>query len=230
ARAGDRARSETVARAAFAPVLACIDAFSERALRPAPVQLAYVLATCALARGDARDALATLEAAERRCLEPHPNLLFLAASARERLGETDAAERLYRACLALDGRRFAIPVNPGFTAGAPRLRLASLALLRGDAGSALELLEGIGGALDLPARLLRAEARLVRRDAANALRELAPLLAGPASIDPPPDLFALAGWAAALSGSREPSLLDAARRAPPERWIEPRRKSLLRAD
>ncbi|MBK7874232.1 MAG: hypothetical protein IPJ77_00495 [Planctomycetes bacterium] len=231
ARAGDRARAEEVARAAFEPFLAAIDALPPRALRPSPVQLAHVLATCQLARGDAPAALATLDAASARCLEPHPNLRFLAGAAHERLGDLDAAARAYRECLALDGRRFTIPVGPDFTSAAPRTRLASLALARGSAREALDLLEGAApsaSGLATAARLLRAEARLVLREAPAALRELAPLLAGNDASALPPDLFALAAWAAAASGADEPSFLEAARRAAPERWLEPRRRSLLR--
>ncbi|MFO1010499.1 MAG: glycosyltransferase [Planctomycetota bacterium] len=232
ARGGELARAESVANSAFEPFLARIDALPPRSLKPSPVQLAHVLATCRLARGDARGALTALDAAAKRCIEPHPNLCFLAGTAHERLDETDAAERAYRECLALDGRRFTLPVAPDFTAAAPRARLASLALARGRAREALELLAPVerpsSAGLATAARLLRAEARLVLRDSPAALRELAPLLASGNANALPPDLFALAAWAAAASGADEPSFADAARRAAPERWIEPRRRNLLR--
>ena len=78
------------------------------ALKPSPVQLAQVLATCQLARGAAREALATSLAAQRRCLEPHPNLIFLEGGAHERLGDRASAETAYLRCLELDGRRFTL--------------------------------------------------------------------------------------------------------------------------
>jgi tetratricopeptide (TPR) repeat protein len=225
ARGGELARAEAVAAAHFQGFLARIDALAPNALKPSPVQLAQALATCQIARGDAAAALETVEAGTRRCLEPHPNLLFLAGTAHERLGALEAAVRAYEACIALDGRRFSIPVNAQFTGGAPRLRLANLALARGHARDALVRLDGVGGTLDLAARLTRAEALLVLRDAPAALRELEPLLA---AVNPPPDLFALAAWAATLSRAVDPVLQEAARRASGERWIEPRRRSLLR--
>jgi tetratricopeptide (TPR) repeat protein len=226
ARAGSLREAEAIAEHALGPFLAAIDALPPGAPRPSPVQLAQVLATAQLQRGAARAALETLAQAERRLLEPHPNLVFLAGGAHERLGETEAAERAYRRCLELDGKRFTIPVSAHFTDGAPRLRLAALELARGRHASALELLDGVAGTLELPARLMRAEARLVGRAPAEALRELEPLLARES---PPPDLFALAAWATAMAGARDAALAQAAARAGDASWIEPRRRALLRA-
>ena len=56
--------------------------------------------------------------------------------------------------MVMGGKRFTIPVNPGATDFAPRLRLANLALASGDARRALTVLEaaamhvGEGGRID----------------------------------------------------------------------------------
>lgn len=226
ARAGDLRAAEEIAQRAFEPFLASIEALPDGALRPSPVQLAQVLATAQLQRGDARAALRTLERAQACLIEPHPNLLFLSGGAHERLGDVDLARRDYEQCRQLDGRRFTIPVSSHFTDGAPRLRLAALELARARHREALALLQGIGGTLELAARLMRAEAWLVGRAPQAALNELEPLLARGA---PPPDLFALAAWASTMSGAGDPALAQAAERAANASWIEPRRRALLRA-
>lgn len=225
ARGGQLERARALAREHLEPFLARIDALPAGAHRPSPVLLAQVLATGELAARRPAEALQALQAAERRCLEPHPNLTFLAGLAHELAGAHAEAERCFRACLAAAGRRFTTPVDPSFTDAAPRLRLANLELTRGRAREALALLADVPARLDLPARLMRAEAQLVGRAPTAALRELAPLMSRP---EPPPDLFALAAWAAALAGQPDPQLLEAAHRAPADRWVEARRKSLLR--
>lgn len=226
ARGGDLARAHALAQEHFAPFLARIDALPKGRHKPSPVQLAQVLATCQLQLRHPDEVLATVKSALKRCDERHPNLVFLAGLAHDSLGDEATAERLFRECLQLAGKRFTIPVDPNFTNGAPKLRLAQFALLRGEAPAVLDLLAGVGGTLELPARLVRAEAHLVLRDAESALRELAPLLVAK---NPPPDLFAIAAWAAELTGGDEPHFAAAARQAKPESWIEPRRQAYVAA-
>lgn len=224
ARGGDLARAHALAEQHFAPFLARIDALPRGRHKPSPVQLAQVLATCQLKLGRPGEVLDTVRAALKRCDERHPNLVFLAGLARDTLGDERAAEQLFRECVGMARKRFTIPVDPNFTNGAPKLRLAQFALLRGESRAVLEILAGVGGSLDLAARLVRAEAHLVERDADAALRELAPLLVAK---NPPPDLFAIAAWAAELTGGDEPHFATAARQAKPESWIEPRRKAYV---
>ncbi|MFN0242580.1 MAG: glycosyltransferase [Planctomycetota bacterium] len=220
-RAGDRARAHTVARASFEPFLAALDRAESQTLRPSPIQLASVLATLTLEDGDARRALDVVRSAQQRCAEPHPNLRFLEGAALEALDELTEAERCYRDCIAMHGRRQTIPVNPGATSAAPRLRLANVLVRSDHPRDALALLEGLAGKYHVPAALMRAEALLALGDPARALSVLAPLMGTTA---PPPDLFALAAWASTLLGQREDSLAHAAKSAAPERWVEPRRR------
>lgn len=229
-RAGDRAGARAVAQASFEPFLAALDRASSPALRPSPIQLASVLATLALEDGEARRALEVVRAAERRCVEPHPNLCFLEGAALEALDELAEAERCYRDCIAMHGRRQTIPVNPGATSAAPCLRLANVLVRTERPRDALALLDGLAvrdgpaGKYQVPTALMRAEALLALGDPARALAVLAPLMGIAA---PPPDLFALAAWASAQLGQREESLANAAARAAPERWVEPRRRAVL---
>ena len=229
ARAGDLERAHAIGQRHLPAFLERLDAFGTDVLKPSPIQLASVLATCQLQRGEPHLALAVVHESARRCLEPHPNLVFLEGAALEALGRFDEAERAFRECLAMDGRRFTIPVNPGATGPAPRLRLANILVLRGRAREALDVLSGpgadpIGGRFAPAANLIRAEAHLHMKEPVQALPFLVPLMRAK---DPPPDMFALAAWASALGGQRDEALLDAARRAPRERWIEVRRRALV---
>jgi hypothetical protein len=115
-------------------------------------------------------------------------------------------------------------VNPGATSGAPRLRLASLALARNAPREALDLIEPVGGRFATPAALSRAEALLAIGEPVRALQCLAPLMS---LAPPPPDMFALSAWASALLGARDAQLESAALRSSDDRWIEPRRRALV---
>lgn len=221
-RAGERTLARELGERHLAPFLDALDRLGPGALRASPIQLASVLATLQLEDREAQAALDTVRAAAKRCVEPHPNLRFLEGAALEALGSRDQAELAYRDCLAMDGGRFTIPVNPGATGAAPRLRLANFALVRNDARAALELVEAVGGRFSTAAALTRAEAWLTLNEPARALSCLAPLMSLPA---PPPDMFALSAWAAALLGSRDTALETAALGAKPERWVEPRRRT-----
>jgi tetratricopeptide (TPR) repeat protein len=224
ARAGETERARELAERHLPPFLAALDRLPAGARKPSPIQLASVLATCALERGDASAALEAVRSAAARCPEPHPNLLFLEGAALEAQGELEAALGCYERCLALDGRRFTIPVHPGATREAPRVRIANVLLAAGHATDALAVLEGVAGRLAQAADLCRAEALLACGEPARALALLAPFLARP---DPPPDLFALASWASALLGEENPSFVEAARRAPDARWFERRRRAAV---
>jgi hypothetical protein len=224
-RAGDTRRAREIGERHLAPFLDAIEALPSDAPRPSPVQLASVLATCLVQDGECARALDVVRAAHARCVEPHPNLRFLEGAALERLGRAEEAVRAYSDCVAMQGRRFTIPVNPGATGIAPRLRLANLALIAGDARAALDHLDRAGATtrpFETPAALLRAEALLLLREPARALGALEPLLA---RANPPPDLFALAGIAARALGAADPTLHATARQAAADVWIEPRRRA-----
>jgi tetratricopeptide (TPR) repeat protein len=229
ARAGDTRRAREIGERHLAPFLEAIAALPEDAPRPSPVQLASVLATCLVQDGDFARALAVARSALVYCIEPHPNLLFLEGAALERLGHVVEAAHAYEQCLAMGGKRVTIPVNPGATDFAPRLRLANLALASGEARRALEHLDRAGKvppAFETAAALLRAEALLAQHDPARALAALEPMLA---RANPLPDLFALAGCAAEALGASDPTFHATARKATPEAWLEPRRRVLLDA-
>jgi hypothetical protein len=74
--------------------------------------------------------------------------------------------------------------------------------------------------------LLRAEALIAQHDPARALSALEPLLA---RANPLPDLFVLAGCAAAALGASDPTFHATARKAAADAWLEPRRRVLLDA-
>lgn len=224
-RSGDRARARAIGERHLAPFLEALDRRASEKLRPSPIQLAAVLATLQLEDREAQAALDTVRAATQRCIEPHPNLRFLEGAALEALGARDAAEQAYRDCLAMDGGRFTIPVNPGATSAAPRLRLANLALAKNEPREAIELLGPVGGRFSTAAALTRAEAWLAQSDPARALMCLAPLMS---LRPPPPDMFALSAWAAALLGTRDPQLESAALDSAIDRWVEPRRRAFVK--
>jgi tetratricopeptide (TPR) repeat protein len=224
-RAGDMARARAIGEQHLDAFLQDIVALPSDAPKPSPVQLASVLATCLLQDGAPEKALDVARRALAACIEPHPNLRFLEGAALERIGAFGEAERAWRECIAMHSQRFTIPANPGATHEAPRLRLANLCVQRGDARTALELLEPIDardGSFATSVQLLRAEAHLVARDPMRALQGVAPLLA---SKNAPPDLFAIAGRAAELLGQPDAALAATANAAPRERWLEPRRRA-----
>jgi len=235
--AGDYEGAEEVAQRALPPFLAALGAI-EGPLKPSPIRLASVLATIQLQKGQAAEALETVRGASAVCLEPHPNLRYLEGLALEQLGELHAAETAYLDCLNMHGKPQTISVNPGATSEAPRVRLANLYVSQGLAEDALEILGGpeapdapnapntVWGKLETAAMLASAEAQLVLGHPDQALVSLSPMMEAD---DAPPDLFALAATAARMLGQGDPALLEAARSAERERWLEPRRLGLLEA-
>jgi len=226
-RAGETKAARAIGERHLAPFLAALAEVPADVPKASPVQLASVLGTCLLQEGEPGRALEVVSAAAAQCVEPHPNLEFLRGAALERLERFDEAARAFESCVAMHGRRFTIPVNPGSTSSAPRLRLANLRLCARDAGGALQHLDAHGpfrGAFEVPAALTRAEALLQRGRAAEALTALTPLFARTAT---PPDLFALAALAADRLGTPEPTFRAAATAPTARPWVEPRRRALL---
>ncbi|MBL8857457.1 MAG: glycosyltransferase [Planctomycetes bacterium] len=226
-RAGDAAAARALGERHLGPFLTALRRLPKTAPKPSPVQLASVLATCLVQAGEYERALTVVRESLQCCIEPHPNLMFLEGAALERLERYADAKRAFESCLAAHGQAFTIPVNPGATDRAPRLRLANLALITGDPAGALAHLDACApwqGPFELPALLLQAEALLQAGDATRAITALAPILS---RTEAPPDLFALAARAAEQLGSPEPSLRAAAERCTPEQWLESRRKTLI---
>lgn len=226
-RNGEAARARAIGESHLGPFLQRIEALPDDAPKPSPVPLAAVLATCLVQDGEPERAIDVVRATHARCIELHPNLKFIEGAALERLGRNAGAVRAFEACVSMHGRRFTIPVNPGATDAAPRVRLANLALVAGEPSVALDHLSRIRAlttAFELSATLLRAEALLQAGHAAEALTALGPLLA---RNDPPPDLFALAALAAERLGAPEPGFRAAAERFARNRWLETRRVELV---
>jgi glycosyltransferase involved in cell wall biosynthesis len=226
-RSGDAKAARALGEKHLWPFLAALRQLPARIAKPSPVQLASVFATCLVQDGEFERALDVLRASLECCVEPHPNLVFLQGAALERLGRGAEARRAFETCLTLHGKRFTIPVNPGATDAAPRLRLANLALIAGDPRAALVQLDSRAswsGPFELAAVLLRAEAHLQAGEAAIALAALEPVL-GRSEV--PPDLFALAALAAEALGSPDPALREAARRSERRKWLETRRLALV---
>jgi len=208
---------------------AALDALPPAALKPSPIPLASALAAAQLNRGAPADALASVRAAEPRCSEPHPNLIYLEGTALARLGELEGAERCMRSCLALAGQRFTIAVHHGTTGAAARLQLANVLLAGGRVDEALGLLEGLRGKYEVPAALAQAEALTLTGKPAEALellRELSKARAPGSAL--PADLVALLCWTLAELGMPDPRLPQALEKMPESSWYEPRRRALVR--
>src|SRR5258706_9236613 len=206
---------------------AALDALPKDALKLSPIPLAGALATAQLRRGAPAEALATVNAAGQRCSEPHPNLIHLEGTALARLGELEGAERCMRACLALAGQRFTIPVNHGTTGDAARLQLANVLLAGRRVDEALALLEGLHGKYEVPAALAQAEALALSGKLAEALellRELSKAREPGSAL--PADLVALLASTLAQLGMPDPRLVQALEKMPPSSWYEPRRREL----
>jgi len=209
---------------------AALDALPRAALKASPIALAGALAAAQLQRGAPADALASVRAAQPRCSEPHPNLIYLEGTALARLGELEGAERCMRACLALAGQRFTIPVNHGTTGEAARLQLANVLLAGRRVDEALGLLEGLRGKYEVPAALAQAEALSLSGKPAEALellRELSKARAPGTAL--PADLVALLAWTLAELGMPDPRLPVALEKMPESSWYEPRRRALARS-
>jgi len=225
--AGRIAAARAVAERHLDPLLAAIDALGARdegALRPDVVRIAQTLALAELRAGDAAAALATARGALARSLRAHPNLRFLEGVALERLDRAAEAEHCFEDCLRAGGGAFEIPLNPGVTGAAARLRLANVRVALGRPEQAAELLPGVEPGYPVAAALVRAEVLLEVGRPAEALDAVAPALA---RAEPPPDLFALGFRATELLGGPDESLRAAARAAPAADWLEPRRRSLV---
>ncbi len=194
-------------------------------LEPSPVPLATHVTAVHVLRGDADAALRVTAGATPVCCEPHPNLIFLEGVALEMRGEYALAEERFRACLALADQRFVVPLNPGVTGDAARLRLSNVLLAQGRPAEALEF----AGVIELPelacaAALSCAEAELDLGRPKDALEALVPLLdRGLAA----PDLFILASDAASALGVPDPAFTRAARELADRPWFDGRRKQRL---
>ncbi len=220
--------AEELARRTLPLFYASLDALPADALKASPIPLAGVLASAQLNRGAPDEALATVLEAARRCREPHPNLVFLEGVARARLSDLEGAERCMRACLAMAGQRFTIPINHGTTGDAARLQLANVLLAGRRVEEAQALLEGLGGKFAVPAALARAEALALSGAPADALALLRSLTQAREPGTPlPADLVALMSWTLAQLGMPAPQLAEGAQKLPPSSWYEPRRRELL---
>ncbi|MDP6763676.1 MAG: tetratricopeptide repeat protein [Planctomycetota bacterium] len=213
-----------IAEHALGPWLAALDEIPEHLLRPSPIPLGAILALCQLQRGDHGAALETVREAARRTNDPHPDLTFLEGVALERAGELTGAERCLRDCLALGGRAHLVPASPGVTDRAARLRLANVLLTKGRAEEALHMVDELDGVYALPALYVRAEAQLALGRAADAICTLRPLLD---SQRDETDLYALASRALEGVGRPDERLMELVGAAPPEGWLEQRRKELV---
>lgn len=203
-RCGDAARALSEARASWSALVA-----SASGGRPSSdvVLPATVLAFFAIQAGHIDEADAALTRA-RAWTAPHPNIELLSGLVHERralaaadvetaTGEMNAAASAYQRCLALRGRKFAAEVLPGACGPTGTTRLATARLLLGETRSARELFESVlrDDPRNVECLLGRCEAWIDEGDAANALRELEPLLAGGT-----PDAWTLSAAAAFAFG------------------------------
>jgi tetratricopeptide (TPR) repeat protein len=227
ARANRWQEAEELALRTLPLFLAALDALPKDALKLSPIPLAGVLATAELRRGAPAQALATLAAAQQRCSEPHPNLIYLEGTARARLSDLAGAEKCLRTCLSLAGKRFTIAVNHGMTGDAARLQLANVLLAGRRVDEALTLLEGLRGKYEVPATLAHAEALALLGQPAEALELLRELSKAREPGTPlPADLVALLSWTLAQLGMPDARLALALEKMPASSWYEPRRREL----
>ncbi|MFT5735001.1 MAG: glycosyltransferase involved in cell wall biosynthesis [Planctomycetota bacterium] len=224
-RRGDWQEALEVGERHFGPFLARNENRPEGYLPENMVRIGYALGLVQIEAGRPQDAILTTQASRRHTPDGHPNLDYIEGLAQLGLGELDEAERLFKATLAVDGQGFAQPVLPAITAELSKLKLAGIALLRGD-------LEAVGR--ELPPRagkwmysvdLVLAEVDLAKGAPEKAMERLALYVDRK---DAAPDWYALVHQALTAMGENAENLLELARAAQSTKWLERRRASVLR--
>lgn len=188
------------------------------------VRIGYALGLAQIEVGRPADAVETTRASRRHTPDGHPNLDYIEGLGQLMLGDLDEAERLFRATRAVDGRGFAQPVLPCITAELSMLKLAGIALQRGDLAGARDELPQRAGKWIYPVDLVLAEIELAEGEAEKAMERLA------LHVDRPnvaPDWYVLVHEALTRLGQDAENLLELAQAAKPASWLERRRLSLL---
>ena len=188
------------------------------------VRIGYSLGLAQVEMGKPKDALHTTQSSRRHTPSGHPNLDFVEGLAQLALGNLDSAERLFRAARAADGKRFAQPVLASITAELAQLKLAGIALSRGDLAQVDRELPPRIGKWTFPIDLVLAEVDLERGAADKAMERLAQYVDRP---NLQPDWHALVHRAMTALGNNAENLLELAQAAEPSSWLERRRAVAL---
>lgn len=223
-RRGNVAEALEVGERHFAPFLARNENRPTGFLPENMVRIGYSLGLAQVEAGRPADAIFTTQASRRHTPEGHPNLDYIEGLGRLQLGELDEAERLFRATRAVDGRGFAQPVLPAITAELSMLKLAGIALQRGDLELARRELPPRAGKWVYPIDLVLAEIELARGEPEKAMERLALHVD---RRDVAPDWYALVHKALTALGRDAENLIELAQAAKPGAWLERRRLSLL---
>lgn len=200
------------------------------------VRIGYSLALVQSEQGDHLAALETLRDAQRNTPDGHPNLDYVeglahyglgaeAAEPAEREAHLAQAESALRKALDAHGRSFAQPVLPAVTNELPRIKLAGIAILRGQAEEALAILPPATSTWRFAVDLVRAEAEMLRGAPARAMERLSPYMDTPGIA---PDWYLLAHRALDALGKEADELLTVVQQAEDRTWLEPRRRGRAR--
>jgi len=144
-KAGRRAEARAVGEAVLPRFLRAIDVRPAGDPPTSTVRLGYALAFAQADTGAPEAALATARECAARFPAEHPNLVFAAAYASEKLGRNREAAEGYQRCLALDGRPSSQHVLSGVTGDFARLRLGIVQAAAGDKEAARRWLAAVGG-------------------------------------------------------------------------------------
>ncbi len=188
------------------------------------VRIGYTLGLAQIEEGVPEKAVRTLREARRHTPDGHPNLDYVEGVAHLALDELEEAERWFRAARAAHGKRFAQPVLGSITAELCQLKLAGIALLRGDLEGAVRELPPRAGKWMYPIDLVLAEVDLAKGNAEGAMQRLALYVD---RADVAPDWHALVHQALTALGQNAENLMELAQAAEPNRWLERRREALV---
>ena len=184
------------------------------------IRIGYGLGLAQIELGRAEAALHTLRSSRHHTPEGHPNLDYVEGLAELDLGNIDGAERLFRATRAADGKNFAQPVLAAITRELSQLKLAGIALTRGDLDAVEKELPPRAGKWTFPIDLVLAELDLAKGNPEAAMERLAPWVDRPAL---PPDWHALVHRALTELGRSAENLAELAQAAERSSWLERRR-------
>ena len=189
------------------------------------IRIGYSLGLAQIEMGRPQDAVQTTQSSRFHTPHGHPNLDFIEGLAEAALGHLDKAEELFRATRAAEGKNFAQPVLSSIRKELSQLKLAGVALARGDFRATKEELPPRSGKWTFPVDLVLAEVELEQGAAEKAMEILAQYVDRP---NLPPDWHALVHRAMTELGRDADNLLQLALNAEPSSWLERRRASFVR--
>lgn len=188
------------------------------------VRIGYALGLVQTEQGAHQEALSSVTTARRFTPHGHPNLDYVEGIAALGAHELDRAQAALERALNAHGKNFAQPVLASITNELARIKLAGVALLRGQAEEALAILPPTTGQWRFAVDLVRAEVELMRNAPDKAMERLATYVDLP---NLAPDWSMLVSRALTALGKDAEDLLKNAQLAKPHTWIERRRREEL---